>query len=446
MRPWRKVNGVYRPVWTPSFVKRPTLGGMRRGFGGRQNATSFGGNRGVAGYPEWGAGEGGDPPPAGADALTEPVYSTYAATKKLHLEEIWDTGVGAPWNGKTIADLKTVTHAGLGASYVSTGGIESYGELVTDDGGDGFESVAYVSTEYGTDAPIPNNHGTHTAAYHWLYGGHSGNGYNAGTGINEACAGMTNGVNGASPWMIRGFDISSTYLNEPSLDSVVYEWSVRERGTNYLDGKLFDINPGAALRFNLMAFDAVPIAALYNRYYSGTYPTVTPLYAGVPPKPNTIGPQINRENIAAYTGFPTATYFQNVNWGLTAGKFAWGGGQLWPLGDPNADTTGVGNSMWEAGWLKYKLRITREAPGVAFGGGRIEMWIGQTPGSLIKVMEWLGDAGQIAEGVVYVDPTGSTLHLSGVVALYNLCNGRYTGGSILDIGSMRIWSHDRLEL
>lgn len=446
VRPWRKVNGVYRPIWTPAFVRRPMqMGGMRRGFGGRQNATALGGNRGVVGYPEWGAGEE-PPPPAGSDALAEPVYASYSGTKKLHLVETWDTGVGQPWNGKTIADIDSVTHAGLGSAYEAASGIKAYGELVTDDGGDGFESVAYVSTEYGTDPPIPNDHGTHLAAYHWLYGGHSGNGYNAGTGISEACGGKLNGWNGASPWMIRGFDHSGTYLNEPALDSVVYEFSVRERGVNWFEGKTFDLNPGGALRFNFRVTDAVPNSILYSKYYSGSPGSFTPLYDGLPPTPSTVGMQVNRENIVAYTGFPTATYFQNINWGLTAGTFAWGGGLIWPSGSANADGAGTGTSMWEAGWLKYKIRITREPSGTAFGGGRIELWIGPTPGSLIKIMEWLGDAGQIAEGVVYVDPTGSSLHLSGRAALYNLCENRYTGGSIVDIGSMRVWSHDRLEL
>ena len=99
--------------------------------------------------------------------------------------------------------------------------------------------------------------------------------------------------------------------------------------------------------------------------------------------------------------------------------------------------------MWQAGWLYYKLRITKQAPGAGFGNGRIEMWIGPATGSMVKVMEFLGDVGMRDEGNVFVDPTGTSDQLLGGVYFFELASRRYTGGGIVDIGTIRVWSHSR---
>ena len=99
--------------------------------------------------------------------------------------------------------------------------------------------------------------------------------------------------------------------------------------------------------------------------------------------------------------------------------------------------------MWQAGWLYYKIQITKQKPGEGYGNGRIEMWIGRTPGSLVKVMEYLGDVGLRDAGEVFVDPTGTNDQLAGPVYFFALAARRYTGGAIVDIGTIRIWSHSR---
>ena len=42
-----------------------------------------------------------------------------------------------------------------------------------------------------------------------------------------------------------------------------------------------------------------------------------------------------------------------------------------------------------------------------------------------------------------IDPTGTNDILTGPVYFFSLASRRYTGGGIVDIGTVRIWSHSR---
>jgi hypothetical protein len=43
---------------------------------------------------------------------------------------------------------------------------------------------------------------------------------------------------------------------------------------------------------------------------------------------------------------------------------------------------------------------------------------------------------------VYVDPTGTSDQL-GQIGIYGLVSRRFTGGAVVDIGTIRIWSEPR---
>jgi hypothetical protein len=161
----------------------------------------------------------------------------------------------------------------------------------------------------------------------------------------------------------------------------------------------------------------------------------------LPPSRSYTGPTIDRSHSALPIGAATIIFKQNRGWGTGPGQFSWGaGGSM--SGAFNADLQGINTPLWRAGWLYTKIRITKQAPGQGFGNGRIEMWIGRTPGTLTKVMEYIGDIGQEAEGLVFVDPTGTNDQL-GQIGIYGLVSRRFTGGAIVDIGTIRIWSQSR---
>jgi hypothetical protein len=58
-------------------------------------------------------------------------------------------------------------------------------------------------------------------------------------------------------------------------------------------------------------------------------------------------------------------------------------------------------------------------------------------------MEYIGDVGARDEGQVFVDPTGTEDQLAGQITYFELASRRYQGGGLLDIGTIRIWSHSR---
>jgi hypothetical protein len=265
------------------------------------------------------------------------------------------------------------------------------------------------------------------------------------------------GTGAQSGSMNRGFDVvnGSGFLNKPSRASVVYEWAVRMRGDNFFMGKMMDINSsnatGAVGRFDYDAWSAnMGDGGTYNcadpfcrLYYSNN--GATPRHPGLPDRYNRIAPNITR-TVSRNNLF----FKQNLGFGIAAGQFSWGAGPM-PWGTEetnphtNAATDGLGKHMWEAGWLYHKIRITREpqtTPYVA-GRGRIEMWIGKTPGNLIKIMEYFGDVGELAVGRVLIDPTGNNELLQDL-HVYSLAQRGHRGGSLVDIGTIRVWSHSRM--
>jgi hypothetical protein len=154
--------------------------------------------------------------------------------------------------------------------------------------------------------------------------------------------------------------------------------------------------------------------------------------------------QINRDNLdlSPIIGAATIHYKQNMNYGSGVGQFSNGGAQL-AGGMANANTEGTFTPMWQAGWLLYKLRLTKPAPGQGFGNGRVEMWI-KTPTRTVKIMEYIGDVGQRDAGNVYVAPSSLDELLAGQIGVYELLSRTYTGGaSGVDLGMIRIWSHSR---
>jgi hypothetical protein len=377
----------------------------------------------------------------------EPVYDPANPDHLLHVFEDWS-------NLTRIADLPTTPRADGGPAWVNAG-ILIYGAVV--DSSDGFGSRRFVTSDYRTDPPIPP-HGTgiHAAGYHWFGGGSPANGFQGDArdpqgDDNAIGAGKNN----------RGLRVPGTgYLNKPTRDAVVFEWAVRQRGSNWYGGKNVDINGGFGSGFGRWDFDpfdpklggAVTRTCTEDPICSTYYDDDgVPRYPGVPPSPQYLGPSFSRsQNIDLPGVYPiasTVTLYvkQNTGWGTGPGQFSWGSAQLHPVGEKNADLSGRGRAMWEAGWLYFKFRATREPPTApyVYGRGRIEFWIGTMPGSLVKVMEYLGDVGQRDEGLVYIDPTGSSDLLPSAISFYSLLSRQYTGGAIVDLGTVRVWSHSR---
>jgi hypothetical protein len=379
---------------------------------------------------------GGNPFTRVVSTLTigEPVYDAGNSDYVLHVYENWSNHTG-------ITDLGTALRSDGGPPWQDAG-IKKYGSVVNSP--DPFGSVRYVSTDYTVDPPIPpHGTGAHAQGYHWFAAG--------GDVLNPQ--GDDNAVNTSK--MNRGFILpASAYLNKPAKASVVYEWAVRMRGTNWYGGKAFDINAGlnsGVARFNVDHGDS-PLGwsswnctdPLCTTYYSDG--GSTPRFPGVPPSASYQAPNIWRDYPAVLPGLigaSTVKYKQNMNWGIGASQFSWGRGALWPPAANNADLQGTNTPMWQAGWLYFKLQITKQAAGEGFGNGRIEMWVGQTTESLLKVMEYLGDVGQRDAGNVYVDPTGTSDQLGGIIGVYELIARNYTGGALVDIGTIRVWSHSR---
>ena len=367
----------------------------------------------------------------------EPVYDAEDPDHKVHVEETWA-------NLRSIDDIATQPRSDGGQPWYDRGAVK-YGRVVNEP--DGLGSVRHVTLDYERDPPIaPHGTGAHAEGYHWA---------GAGTG-NFMGDDNALGNGPASGSMNRGFDIHSRsgFLNRPSRASVVYEWAVRMRGTNFFMGKMMDINSsnarGAVGRFDYDAWSS-------NLGDGGTYDCsdelcrlyytnkgLTPKLRGLPDRHTRIAPNITR-TVAGRNLF----FKQNMGFGTLAGEFSWGAGpRSWGTEQTNpfnnAAGDGTGKHMWEAGWLFHKIRITKEPQSLPYvpGRGRIEMWIGKTPGSLIKVMEYFGDVGELAEGRVLIDPTG-TNELVGDLNVYSLAQRSYRGGSLLDIGIIRVWSHSR---
>ena len=379
------------------------------------------------------------PPPGPLPILGEPLYDAGNPDHVLHVYEDWSRHV-------TMADFGTAGRPDGGPPWRDAG-IRKYGAVV--DAPDPFGSVRHLTTQYITDPPIPP-HGTgpHAAGYHWF-----GAGTTDPQGDDNAAGGGKN---------YRGFFLNAdAYLNKPAKTAVVYEWAIRERGTEWYEGKQVDINTsnhGGVGRNLFNTYNATlgwngefdtPLVDLY--YASEGVPRLP----GLPPRWSSTAPNLSQiqSALTGVIGAPSVRYKQNRNWGTGPGQFSWGGPASGVFGTsdaPNADLLGQGTPMWEAGWLYYKLRITKQdpaligTPGHGYGNGRIEMWMGKTPGSLLKVMEYLGDIGAFDEGLVFVDPTGTSDQLVNQIEFYGLPSRRFAGGAIVDFGTIRIWSHSRM--
>jgi hypothetical protein len=378
---------------------------------------------------------------------SEPVYDAGNLDHKLHAYEDWS-------NLTRIADLTTTRRADGGPPWTNAG-ITTYGAVV--DSSDGFGSRRYLTSDFGADPPIPpHGTGAHAAGYHWFGGGSPADGfqgdvYDAQADDNALGGGKNN----------RGFRLPANgYLNKPTRDAIVYEWAVRQRGSNWYEGKNVDINGGFASglgRFDVDPFDSRLGGAttvncsddpICSTYYDADG---TPHFAGLPPTRSYTAPSLSRSQATdlpgAYPVSSTSTIYikQNTGWGTGAGQFSWGSGLVGPMAEKNADLTGTGKAMWQAGWLYFKLQITREPTTVpyVYGRGRIEMWVGKNPGALLKVMEYFGGVGERDEGLVFIDPTGTSDLLPAAISYYSLLSRRYTGGAIVDIGTIRVWSHSR---
>jgi hypothetical protein len=371
------------------------------------------------------------PPVGGSTAKAEPVYSAANPDHKLHVEETWA-------NLADIAQIDQQPRSDGGMPWFDRGA-KRYGAVVHQP--DGFGSVRHVTLDYVRQPPIaPHGTGAHAAGYHWA---------GAGTATFQGDDNST-GTGPLSGVMNRGFDLigSDRYRNRPHRDAVVFEFAVRYRGNNYYLGKAVDINSGQTTGIGRFDYDpqgsnlgasadcSDPLCLVY--YANGG---TSPRFAGLPPHHRFTTPSISRTNQRGNVYFK-----QNMGFGMAAGQFSWGPGDAIAGPDesnpyPNADLTGTGKRIWEAGWLYNKIRLTRETDGV-YGRGRIEMWIGKTPGALTKIMEYFGDVGELAQGLVYIDPAGGT-DMLGPIHFYSLIARNYRGGVHVDVGTIRIWSQSR---
>jgi hypothetical protein len=368
------------------------------------------------------------------------VYNAANPDYRLHVEETWA-------NLTSINNLTTTTRSDGGPPHrlsFGTTAIYQYGSVVNQP--DGFGSAKYIHIDFDSDGPIPP-HGArggctdpaviaaHQAGYHW-----------AGAGTGSFCGDN----NGQGSGFQRGFQMGP-YLNTPTKDAVVYEFAVRHTGTHwYSHGKLFDVGSasGGVGRFNYDPFawnlgvgqpstcdnDSYGFCPLF--YSNGGQ---TSRYSGQPPRWNTAAPAFARSQMAELAAIIGAggiiIYKQNKGYGTGPGQF--------DLLN-NWDLTGTGKGPNGGGWLYTKIRITREDPSnYVYGRGRIEVWVGTTPGSLVKVMEYLGDDPTRPEyGKVWVDPTGSSTMPEGAY-LSATTDLNYTGGAHLDWGMLRVWSESR---
>jgi len=231
------------------------------------------------------------------------------------------------------------------------------------------------------------------------------------------------------------------YLNASrAQESLIIEWAWRFEGTSY-QGKIADWQPYAGTdRFNYQAPDYSPMGAqmqsscntdpLCSLYYTNN--GSTPKLPGLnePPSAGTEHAEIARTMFASSLVY----YTQNMNYGTGAGQVAWGDS---PPGGNMADNT----------WRRTILRLTLNNG--AMGTGRIEEWeqtAGQAP---VKVMEYIGDAGAYAAGLVNgrdASQGGNTwLTPSSTLYLYTLTSvgGIYKGGNTTHIGYFRMWSEPR---
>src|SRR6185503_7663251 len=225
---------------------------------------------------------------------------------------------------------------------------------------------------------------------------------------------------------------------------------------NFYEGKHVDIGAGEATGIGRLLFDHFfdPFGvggdyncgdALCQLYYSNS--GKTPRFPGMPPTSHDVAPAVHRSQSSdlpgATGGSSFVVYKQNVNWGLGAGQFIWTP-KAGDTGPTNADTRGTNTRIWEAGWQYYKLQITREPATTpyVYGTGRLEMWIGPTPGSMVKVMDFQGDQPGLAQGKVWVAPSASTTWTE-TVHWFQPTARVYMGGAIVDLGTVRIWSHSR---
>lgn len=241
----------------------------------------------------------------------------------------------------------------------------------------------------------------------------------------------------------RSATSSSYLLNNPgsAAESFVIEWAVRCAGADSAEfGKDMDFNPLTSPpgRHLFNAFDAWignvnncnATNLLCQAYYADG--GATPLFAGIPPTAQYIVPQIWTSSPFMDPVFSqNCRYNQNRNWGTANGE--------WDM-MTNADGDGTTDAWHNNTWKIVKVKLTREQPGGNAGEGRIEMWIGGTAGSLIKIAEYLGDDVDAPEyGIVWVGPRSSNL-LFGRLSAYYLTSEGYAGDQIWDMGYLRVFT------
>src|SRR6185503_5698525 len=208
------------------------------------------------------------PPPPPPPSVGEPVYSASNPDQKIHLEETWA-------NVTDIAQLFTAQRSDGGPPWVQEYGTTLLHRYLGTTG-DGYGSARYITIDFTEKPPIPPD--SHCNCYHWYMG----------SGDDNALG---------SDW-IRGFN-SGGWLNKPVKEAVVYEWAMRERGTNFYEGKHVDIGAGEATGIGRLLFDhffdPMGIGGDYNCgdplcqvYYSNS--GKTPRFPGMPPTSHDVAP------------------------------------------------------------------------------------------------------------------------------------------------------------
>ena len=233
---------------------------------------------------------------------------------------------------------------------------------------------------------------------------------------------------------------TAEFLNRTSAkDSVVFEWAWKNASGSSAsyEGKIMDWQPYAGTdRFNYQTNDGSDhlgeqlqadctsddLCSLFYTNANGT----GPILSDSPPNSHPVGGSIARS-------ISSDTWFYNQ-----------------VRGYPDVDWDSAGASYLDNTWHRTILRFTNNAGGV-MGRGRIEEWF-QTDGSdPIKVMEYIGDVGQLHEGQVRGRDTSQgtgTITDSAEFHLYNLTAqwDIFAGGLTLHVGGFRMWSHSRLTL
>jgi hypothetical protein len=261
--------------------------------------------------------------------------------------------------------------------------------------------------------------------------------------------------NRAPPATNRGLDVAFSAAFNSSVatftgpKSIVLEVALKMSGDVPYEGKNLDWSDVMGIRRALQDIQEARMGGdptfannlLAKKFY--TNGGATRIFDDSPPAWNTYAVNVNGD----VAGGATISYKQTSGYGQGAGQF-----------DPvsNAGLDGLGKGLHEAGWLWWKMRYTsdpyytpgkyvvsRPIPG-NLGFGRIEGWVGPTQGSMLKIIDLIGDVGAYCEGLIQMNPNAG-----GSLRLFGLTSFRFDSTGLdcfVELGRWHVWSHPVLSL